>query len=165
MPTCLPWCSPECSRSSGARSRTLPSRWGAWRTRRRWRARQTQPEWWHCSTAALSLGEEWKNRKRGWASILNPPTDEMNFGHYCCSAASFWSWPLHWIPRVLSNCLVDQRHLSQAWQPWLHQTHSRRLRSSAPKICRGSGGCDKKAWGIHLLSECQSNRASWWMCV
>lgn len=54
--TCLPCCSPVCSKSWGARSRTLPSQWGAWRTRRQWTATQTQPEWWHCSTAALSLG-------------------------------------------------------------------------------------------------------------
>lgn len=54
--TCLPCLGPVCSKSWGARSRTLPSQWGAWQTRRQWTATQTQPEWWHCSTAALSLG-------------------------------------------------------------------------------------------------------------
>lgn len=53
--TCLPCCNPGCSRSWGARSRTPPSQWGAWRTRRRRTARWRQPEWWRSSTAAWSL--------------------------------------------------------------------------------------------------------------
>lgn len=42
------------------------------------------------------------------------------------------------------NSLVDQWHLTQLWQPWLHQSHSRTLHGSAPKISRGPRGCDKK---------------------
>ena len=42
--TCLPCCSPVCSKSWGARSRTLPSQKAAWLPRRQWRARQKQPE-------------------------------------------------------------------------------------------------------------------------
>lgn len=89
--TCPLCCSPECSRSGGARSHTSPTPARAWWTRRQQRARRT-PSWrWPCSTAACFLRE----RKGLGKGLCMPGTKAPGEAARLC-AAGVESQPLEY---------------------------------------------------------------------